>query len=76
MRVEDNGPGVTEDQIEAVFTPFTRLEGSRNRATGGTGLGLGIARSIARAHGASLTLQNLQPKGLAAVVRFPGEART
>lgn len=76
VRVEDNGPGVPEDQIEAVFTPFTRLEGSRNRATGGTGLGLGIARSIARAHGASLTLQNLQPKGLAAVVRFPGEART
>jgi len=76
VRIEDDGPGVPVDQIEDVFKPFERLEGSRNRATGGSGLGLGIARSIAHAHGATVTLENLQPRGLAAVVTFPGELRT
>ncbi|MGX6647465.1 ATP-binding protein [Maricaulaceae bacterium MS644] len=76
IRIEDEGPGVPDDQIEAVFKPFQRLESSRNRATGGSGLGLGIARSIANAHGASLALENLRPRGLAAVVTFPGETRT
>jgi len=76
VRIEDNGPGIPDDQLEAVFKPFQRLETSRNRATGGTGLGLGIARSVAMAHGASLWLENRREGGLAAIVRFPKDMRT
>jgi signal transduction histidine kinase len=75
-KVEDNGPGLAEDQLEAVFKPFHRVETSRNRATGGSGLGLGIARSIALAHGAAITLRNRPQGGLSAVVRFPADTRT
>ncbi|MDT8263280.1 ATP-binding protein, partial [Roseomonas sp. DSM 102946] len=56
--VEDDGPGVPEESQEAVFQPFRRLETSRNRETGGTGLGLPIARNILRAHGGDVTLEN------------------
>lgn len=58
MALEDDGPGVPEHALETVFQPFQRIEGSRNRETGGTGLGLTIARSIFRAHGGEVTLQN------------------
>lgn len=76
VRIEDNGPGIPEDQLESAFEPFQRGEASRNRATGGTGLGLGIARAIARSHGAAVWLENRPSGGLAAIVRFPGELRT
>lgn len=76
IRIVDNGPGIAEDQLESVFEPFQRGEASRNRATGGTGLGLGIARAIARAHGATVRLENRPAGGLAAIVRFPKELRT
>ena len=76
IRVEDDGPGLPEDELEAVFQPFRRLEASRNRETGGSGLGLGIARAIARAHGASLRLENRPQGGLAAIVHFPDIVRT
>lgn len=75
-KVSDNGPGLNDDQLEAVFKPFHRGESSRNRATGGSGLGLGIARSIALAHGAWITLHNRAQGGLSAVVRFPADTRT
>jgi len=71
VRVEDAGPGVPDDAREALFAPFRRLEGSRSRATGGTGLGLAVARSIARAHGGEITLEHREPHGLAAVVTLP-----
>ena len=71
LRVLDEGPGIPEVSLEQVFEPFFRLESSRNSATGGTGLGLGIARDIAQAHGGSLTLRNREPRGLEAVLRLP-----
>ncbi|WP_240501181.1 ATP-binding protein [Deinococcus sp. LM3] len=51
LHVEDDGPGVPEDSREAVFTRFTRLDGSRTRDTGGSGLGLAIVRALTAAHG-------------------------
>jgi signal transduction histidine kinase len=71
IRVLDEGPGIPEDSLEEVFEPFFRLESSRNSATGGTGLGLGIARDIAQAHGGSLVLRNRSPHGLEAIVTLP-----
>ena len=57
--------------MEAVFEPFRRLETSRNRETGGSGLGLSIARNIIRAHGGDILLQNLPGRGLRASVTLP-----
>jgi signal transduction histidine kinase len=71
LRVLDEGPGIPPDALERAFEPFFRLEGSRNPGTGGTGLGLGIARDIAQAHGGTLTLENRSPRGLAAILRLP-----
>ncbi|MFC6748723.1 ATP-binding protein [Deinococcus aquaticus] len=56
LHVEDDGPGVPEDSREAVFTRFTRLDGSRTRDTGGSGLGLAIVRALAAAHGGAAHL--------------------
>lgn len=66
--VTDEGPGIPERELERVFEPFYRLESSRSRETGGTGLGLGIARNIARAHGGDLVLRNRAGGGLEAVL--------
>jgi signal transduction histidine kinase len=71
LSVEDDGPGIPEHELENVFAPFRRLETSRNRETGGTGLGLPIARNILRAHGGDVTLRNRRDGGLAAVVTLP-----
>lgn len=71
LRVRDEGPGIPEELLEKVFEPFFRLEHSRNRDTGGTGLGLNIARDIAQAHGGALTLRNLNPGGLEATLVLP-----
>ena len=71
IRVRDDGPGIPEDELERVFEPFYRLESSRNRDTGGSGLGLSIARDLIQAHGGSLILQNLPVRGLEAVVTLP-----
>lgn len=68
ITVSDNGPGIPDEQIDAVFEPFFRLENSRNRDTGGTGLGLSIARNIALAHGGELQLKNRESGGLDAVL--------
>ena len=72
VRIEDDGPGIDPAQIEAMFEPFARAEASRNRATGGSGLGLTIARAIARAHGGTVTLTNREGGGLTAELRLPG----
>lgn len=71
LRVLDEGPGIPVESIEQVFEPFFRLESSRNSTTGGVGLGLGIARDIAQAHGGSLVLRNRSPSGLEAVLTLP-----
>ncbi|NTY40077.1 ATP-binding protein [Burkholderia diffusa] len=62
IAVLDRGPGIPDDQLDAVFEPFRRVETSRNRETGGTGLGLAIARQLALAMGGTLTLNN-RPDG-------------
>jgi signal transduction histidine kinase len=67
----DCGPGITADQVELAFTPFRRLEGSRNRQSGGVGLGLSIARDVFHGHGGSITLEANRPTGLLARVRLP-----
>ncbi|TCM16991.1 signal transduction histidine kinase [Novosphingobium sp. PhB165] len=56
--IDDDGPGIAEDSIEAMMNPFTRGDPSRNSATGGAGLGLALARAIAEQHGGALTLSN------------------
>jgi signal transduction histidine kinase len=71
ITIADAGPGIPEAELERVFEPFYRLEGSRSRHTGGTGLGLGIARNIARAHGGELTLANRRGGGLEARLELP-----
>ncbi|RYI99163.1 MAG: HAMP domain-containing protein [Acetobacteraceae bacterium] len=72
LAVEDNGPGIPPESLEAVFQPFRRLEASRNRETGGTGLGLPIARNILRAHGGDVVLRNRPGGGLVALANLPG----
>jgi signal transduction histidine kinase len=71
VEIEDNGPGIPPDEIERVFEPFHRLEQSRNRETGGVGLGLPIARNMLRAHGGDVVLSNRPSGGLKAVVTLP-----
>ncbi|PKA41512.1 sensor histidine kinase [Rhizobium sullae] len=72
--VEDNGPGIPEGMTDKVFAPFFRLETSRNRDTGGVGLGLSIARAVARQHGGDIALYPNNP-GLKAVISLPKEGR-
>lgn len=71
ITIADKGPGLPEDQLEHVFDPFVRLEGSRSRETGGAGLGLPIARTVIRAHGGDVTLRNRSERGLEARVTLP-----
>lgn len=71
IAIEDDGPGIPAARREEVFRPFRRLKPSRNPATGGVGLGLTIARDIARGHGGDVVLGDSQLGGLKAVVRLP-----
>lgn len=76
LRIEDDGPGIPENEIARMMEPFTRLDASRNSGTGGTGLGLALARAIADQHGGTLALVNRHGPdgavaGLAAILRFP-----
>nr|WP_221236814.1 ATP-binding protein [Novosphingobium taihuense] len=76
LRIEDDGPGIPENEIARMMEPFTRLDASRNSGTGGTGLGLTLARAIADQHGGTLTLANRRGgdgriTGLDATVRLP-----
>ena len=69
--VDDDGPGIPESRREEAFRPFHRLDEGRNLQTGGVGLGLAIARDIARAHGGDLLLDKSPLGGLRAIVRLP-----
>lgn len=71
LRVEDEGPGIPEDRIHEMLEPFTRGEASRNRETGGAGLGLTLARAVAEQHGGTLILANRASGGLRAEIRIP-----
>lgn len=69
--VADNGPGIPEEMLEEVFAPFHRGENSRNKATGGIGLGLSIAQAIAEDHGGQIILKNRREGGLTAELILP-----
>ena len=71
ISVDDDGPGIPQDQREEVFRPFRRLEESRNPETGGMGLGLAIARDVAHNHGGDVELSTSPMGGLRASVRLP-----
>jgi len=72
--VEDEGPGISEEDCNRVFEPFVRLESSRNADTGGTGLGLTLVKAIAQGHGGGVILENRPEGGLRARLRLPREA--
>ena len=74
LRILDEGPGIPEGELDQAFEPFFRSEASRSRETGGTGLGLGIARNIARSHGGELVLRNRAGGGLEAILTLPRAA--
>lgn len=71
LRVLDRGPGIPDDKLDEVLHPFFRLEASRSRASGGTGLGLTIASNLVSAQGGTLTLRNRPEGGLEACIRLP-----
>lgn len=71
IAIEDRGPGIPRSEREKVFEPFYRIEGSRNPATGGVGLGLSVARSIAREHGGDIVLAARKGGGLSARLELP-----
>ncbi len=71
IAVRDEGPGLPPDELQRVFEPFYRVDASRSRDTGGSGLGLPIARSIAEMHGGSLVLRNRPQGGLEALLVLP-----
>ena len=71
VEIEDDGPGIPSGDLDRVFEPFHRGEPSRNRETGGVGLGLPIARNIMRAHGGDVTITNRPSGGVKAIVTLP-----
>jgi len=71
LYVRDGGPGIPEQELERVFEPFYRVEASRNPSTGGSGLGLSIARNLAQSMGGDVTLRNREGGGLEAKVVLP-----
>ena len=71
IRIRDGGPGIAPDQLAKVFEPFYRIETSRSRESGGTGLGLTIARNIAEQQGATVLLANHVDGGLEVTLIVP-----
>ncbi|MFZ1108557.1 MAG: ATP-binding protein [Rhodomicrobium sp.] len=74
VMIDDDGPGIPDGDMERVFSPFVRLETSRNMDTGGVGLGLAIVRSIVRGHGGDIALQNRPGGGLRVTIALHGVA--
>ena len=71
VQIDDDGPGIPESEQEKVFAPFYRIDRSRSRDTGGTGLGLAFTRTIIRAHGGDIKLVNRAGGGLRVIVTLP-----
>jgi signal transduction histidine kinase len=71
VTVSDRGPGIPDELKDKVFDPFYRVEGSRSRETGGTGLGLSVARDIVRGHGGDIALTDREGGGLVVTVTLP-----
>ncbi|MDE1570737.1 ATP-binding protein [Aquabacter sp. P-9] len=71
VNVDDDGPGIPAEKRDEVFRPFLRLDDARNQDAGGSGLGLSIARDIARAHGGDIILADSPMGGLRATLRLP-----
>jgi signal transduction histidine kinase len=71
IAIRDRGPGIHPDALDRVFIPYFRLDKSRNRATGGVGLGLTVAQAIIRGHGGEIILENRPGGGLEARITLP-----
>ena len=71
ITIDDDGPGIPEGEQDKVFEAFYRVEDSRSRTTGGTGLGMAIARDVILAHGGTIELINLQQGGLRVLLHLP-----
>lgn len=71
IQIEDNGPGIPEEKLVTIFDPFVRVDDSRDKETGGHGLGLAIAKSIITLHGGTIEVANRSPKGLKVTVNLP-----
>lgn len=71
VKVEDDGPGIPEEDITSLFEPFFRVDRSRSRKTGGYGLGLSLCKRIMEAHKGSIAVENRPTRGAAFVLRFP-----
>jgi len=71
ISISDQGPGIDTKDFDRVFDPYVRLEPSRNKSTGGTGLGMAIARAIVRSHQGNITLTNNVPHGLIVTIHLP-----
>src|SRR5258708_34355027 len=69
--IRDRGPGIPADAIDEVFRPYYRVDKSRNRSTGGVGLGLTVAQAIVQGHGGEITLKNRPGGGLEVRVVLP-----
>lgn len=76
IEIDDDGPGVPEDELERVFEPFRRLDPSRNRSSGGSGLGLTIAQQVIERHGGTIRLVNRPGGGLTAMIQLPRPVQT
>ena len=72
VRVDDDGPGVPADERDRVFDRFHRSQSSRDRASGGSGLGLGIARSLVELHGGRIWIEDSPLGGARAAFELPG----
>ena len=71
VAIEDDGPGIPEEKREEVFKAFYRLEGSRNKETGGVGLGLSIAKDVVTSHGGTIELLDSELGGLKVLISIP-----
>ena len=71
VTVDDEGPGIPADRRQAMLEPFNRRETSRNRATGGAGLGLAVARSVVEAHGGTIEIATAPSGGARVSVELP-----
>ncbi len=70
LSVADQGPGLPEEALDRVFTPFYRLDDSRSRESGGVGLGLAMVKTLVEASGGTVTCRNLSPRGLDVSIRL------